>query len=133
MTTNRWTTGFIAAISLTAVLFCHLRASGETQQPLSKQQLHKLLRTSASAADKGRIAAYYRGEQKRFSEKAQAFAAEAAVYEKRPATMESKQGISCLCPAHFRYFAKYYAEEANKSWKLAEMHESAARREPVKP
>lgn len=46
---------------------------------------------------------------------------------KQPAAMESKQGISCNCEFHYRYFAKLYEEEARKSELLAAKHEQMAR------
>jgi len=54
---------------------------------------------------------------------------------KQPVAMESKQGISCNCEFHYRYFAKLYEEEARKSELLAAKHEQMARdyREEEKP
>ena len=128
MTTTHWNYRIITVVSLACVLYADRPASAETQRPLSKQQVHKLLKTATTAADEQNLAAYYRAEGKRLSAKAREFASEAAIYGQRPAMMESKQGIACLCPAHFRYFAKYYAEEARKSGELAETHEKAAQR-----
>ena len=49
--------------------------------------------------------------------------AEADHLATQPATIESKQGISCNCTAHYRYFSKLYAQEAKDAEMLAAHHE----------
>jgi hypothetical protein len=55
----------------------------------------------------------------RLTEKAQKFSAQADQLATQPATIESKQGISCNCASHYRYFSKLHAREAKDSEMLA--------------
>ena len=52
---------------------------------------------------------------------------------KQPATIESKQGISCNCTSHYRYFSKVYAKEAQESEALAAQHEKLAQERADRP
>ena len=129
----RSTRYFLFSVSIVLSLLCNPYSTAQEEPLLTKQQLRALLQTSntaahENAADEKKIAAYYRAEEKRYRGKAQEFAEQAALEEHHPALMESKQGISCLCPAHFRYFAQYYEREAQKSAALAELHERTAQK-----
>ena len=82
---------------------------------------------SATPADQERLAAYYRGKAEHLRTKAQEFAAQADYLATQPATMESKQGISCNCTSHYRYFSKVYAQEAKGAEMLAAKHEQVSK------
>jgi hypothetical protein len=60
------------------------------------------------------------------STKSEEFAKQAEILAKQPATIESKQGISCNCPSHFCYFSKLYAQEAAEAQAEAERRERLA-------
>jgi hypothetical protein len=60
------------------------------------------------------------------------FAKQAEILATQPATIESKQGISCNCPSHFRYFSKLYAQEAAEAEAEAERRERLAQEYSVK-
>jgi hypothetical protein len=98
-------------------------AAAETQPKLSNKELKTLLATAKTPSDHQKIAAYYHDKALRLNAKAQEFSAQAALYANQPVTIESKQGISCLCPKHFEHFAKLYAQEAQESEVLAAKHE----------
>ncbi|SRR5258708_29868857 len=100
-----------------------VRAVAETPAGLSKKEIKSL---SATPADHERLAAYYRNKAERLRAKAQEFSAEADYLATQPATIESKQGISCNCTSHYRYFAKQYAQEAKDAETLAAQHEKLA-------
>ncbi len=112
----------LTALSL-AVLACTVVARADAQTPpsLSKKEL-KTLFASAMPADQERLAAYYRDRARYLRAKAQEFSAQADDLANQPATVESKQGISCNCTAHYRYFAKLYAQEARDAEALAARH-----------
>jgi hypothetical protein len=94
----------LAAISL-ALLACTVavRAVAETPTSISKKELKTF---SATPADQERLAAYYRNKAEHLRAKAQKFSAQADYLAIQPATIESKQGISCNCTSHYRYFSK---------------------------
>src|ERR1700730_13127384 len=98
-------------------------AAAETSSSLSKKELKTLLATANTPADHQRLAAYYRDGAQRLTEKSQKFSAQADQLATQPATIESKQGISCNCASHYRYFSKLYAQEAKDSEMLAARHE----------
>lgn len=98
----------------------------ETSPNLSKKELKALLASANAPADHQRIAAYYRSKAERLTAKAREFSAQADYLATQPATIESKQGISCNCTSHYRYFAKLYAQEARESEVLAARHEQLA-------
>ena len=85
-----------AVLSL-ALLSCALvtGAAAETSANLSKKELKTLLATAKTPADQQRLAAYYRDKAQRLKAKAQEFSAQADYLATQPATVESKQGISC--------------------------------------
>jgi hypothetical protein len=92
-----------------------VEVTAETSASLSKKELKTLLATANTAADHQRLAEYYRNKAERLTAKAQEFSAEADRLATQPATVESKQGISCNCPSHYRYWSKRYAQEARDS------------------
>ena len=99
-------------------------AVGQTPPGLSKKELRTL---SATSAGQGRLAAYYRDKAEHLRAKAQEFAAQADYLETQRATIESKQGISCNCTSHYRYFSKLYAQEAKDAELLAAQHEQRSK------
>jgi siderophore synthetase component len=100
-----------------------VRAVAETPTSLSKKELKTF---SATPADQERLAAYYRNKAERLRAKAQEFSAEADYLATQPATIESKQGISCNCTSHYRYFAKRYSQEAKDAETSAAQHDQLA-------
>ena len=127
MTNTRHNFGRLAiptALSL-ALLACTgvVRAVAETPTSLSKKELKTL---SATPANHERLAAYYREKAEYLRAKAQEFAAQADYLAIQPATIESKQGISCNCTSHYRYFSKLYTQEAKDAEALAAQHEKLA-------
>jgi hypothetical protein len=98
-------------------------AAAETSSSLSKKELKTLLATASTPADQQRLAAYYHDKAQRLTAKAQEFSAEADRLATQPATVESKQGISCNCASHYRYWSKQYAQEAKDSEVLAARHD----------
>ena len=58
--------------------------------------------------------------------KSEEFAKQAEILAQQAATIESKQGISCNCPSHFRYFSKLYVQEAAGAQAEAERQERLA-------
>jgi hypothetical protein len=127
MTNTNHTFGRLAiltALSLALLAFTVVvRAVAETPTSLSKMELKTF---SATPADQERLAAYYRNKAERLRAKAQEFSAEADYLATQPATIESKQGISCNCTSHYRYFAKRYAQEAKDAETLAAQHDQLA-------
>jgi len=103
-----------------------VEAAAETSPSLSKKELKSLLATANTPADHQRLAAYYRDKAQRLTEKAQKFSSQADQLATQPATIESKQGISCNCASHYRYFSKLYAREAKDSEMLAAQHAQLA-------
>jgi hypothetical protein len=103
-------------------LFCSLNAAAQPEQVFSRKQFKTMLATAKTPSDEQKIAAYYRSQAQLLDRKAQEFSEQAALYAGQPATIESKQGISCLCPGHFRYFAKLYAQQAQDSNERANEH-----------
>jgi hypothetical protein len=106
-------------IAISIVLLCGLAAAAETSSTLNKKEVKTLLATARTPSDHQKIAAYYHDKARRLSAKALEFSAQADAHATQPATIESKQGISCLSTSHFRHFAKLYAEEAKESETLA--------------
>jgi hypothetical protein len=92
---------------------------------LSKKEL-KNLAASRHPADQQTLAEYYKERAHRLTTKSEEFAKQAEILAKQPATIESKQGVSCNCPSHFRYFSKLYAQEAAEAQAEAERHERFA-------
>jgi hypothetical protein len=127
MTNTHHTFGrFAALMTLSlALLACTVvvRAAAETPANLSKKELKTL---SATPANHERLAAYYRDKAEHLRAKAQEFAAHADYLATQPATIESKQGISCNCTSHYRYFSKLYAQEAKDAETLAAQHDQLA-------
>ena len=99
-------------------------AVGQTPPSFSKKELKTL---SATPAGQERLAAYYREKAEHLRAKAQEFAAQADYLVTQPATIESKQGISCNCASHYRYFSKVYAQEAKDAETLAAQHEQLSK------
>jgi hypothetical protein len=117
----------LAVSAALAVALCGFVSAAETQPNLSNHELKTLLATARTPSDHQKIAAYYRDRAHRLTVKAQEFSAQAALYANQPATMESKQGTSCLCPRHFEHFARLYAQQAEESAMLAAKHEKIGR------
>ena len=86
-----------------------IQVTAQTPASLSKKELKTL---SATPAGHERLAAYYRDIAQHLREKAQEFSTQADYLATQPAMMKSKQGISCNCTNHYRYFSKLYAQEA---------------------
>ena len=128
MTDTRHTFGRLAALIALALalLACTVvvRAAAENPANPSKKEMKAL---SAPPAGHERLAAYYRGKAEHLRAKAQEFAAQADYLATQPATIESKQGISCNCTSHYRYFSKLYAQEANDAETLAVQHEQLSK------
>lgn len=99
-------------------------AVGQTPPSLSKKELKTL---STTPAGQERLAAYYREKAEHLRAKGQEFAAQADYLATQPATVESKQGISCNCTSHYRYFSKVYAQEAKDAETLAAQHEQLSK------
>jgi hypothetical protein len=127
MTTTNHNFGRLAILTaLSMALFvCTgvVRAVAETPTSLSKKELKTL---SSTPANHERLAAYYREKAEYLRAKAQEFSAEADYLATQPATIESKQGISCNCTSHYRYFSKLYAQEAKDAETLAAQHDKLA-------
>jgi hypothetical protein len=133
MTNIHHTFGRLAVLTLSlALLACTVvvRAAAETPPHLSKKELKTM---SATPADQERLAAYYREKAEHLRAKAQEFAAQADYLATQPATVESKQGISCNCTSHYRYFAKQYGQEAKDAETLAAQHEKLAEDYRLRP
>jgi hypothetical protein len=122
MTMLRNSSRFAISVAL-VVSLCGFVSAAATQPKLSHQELKTLLATAKTPSDHQKIAAYYHDRAQHLNAKAQEFSAQAALYANQPATIQSKQGTSCLCPAHFEHFAKLYAQEAQESEMLAAKHE----------
>src|SRR6266481_279448 len=126
MTNIQHTFGRLGVLTLSlALLACTVvaRAAAETPASLSKKELKTM---SATPADQERLAAYYREKAEHLRAKAREFAAQADYLATQPATIESKQGISCNCTSHYRYFSKLYAQEAKDAEALAAQHDQLA-------
>ena len=91
-------------------------ASAQAGRNLSKREVKAL---AGAPGGHQRLAAYYRDRARQLREKAQKFSDQADYLATQPALMESKQGISCNCTGHYRYFAKVYAQEADKAESMA--------------
>jgi septal ring factor EnvC (AmiA/AmiB activator) len=117
--------GRLAAVIFLALLACTLvvQVTAQTPASLSKKELKTL---SATPAGHERLAVYYRDKAQHLREKAQEFSAQADLLAAQPATIESKQGISCNCTGHYRYFSNLYAQEAKDAEILAAHHEQLA-------
>ena len=102
-----------------------LSVAAERSGTLSKKEL-KNLAASRNPADQQKLAEYYKERAHRLTTKSEEFAKQAEILAKQPATIESKQGVSCNCPSHFRYFSKLYAQEAAEAQAEAERHERFA-------
>jgi hypothetical protein len=130
MTNPHHTLGRLAVLTLSlAILACTVaaRAAAETPAILSQKEIQSL---SATPANHERLAAYYREKAEHLRAKAQKFAAQADYLATQPATIESKQGISCNCTSHYRYFSKLYAQEAKEAETLAAQHEQRSKTTP---
>ena len=127
MTNTHHTFGRLAVLILSlALMACTVavRAAAETPARLTQKELKTF---SATPADQGRLAAYYREKAEQLRAKAQEFSAQADYLATQPATVESKQGISCNCTSHYRYFSKLYAQEARDAETLAAQHEQLSK------
>jgi hypothetical protein len=129
MTNTHHTFGRLAVLTLSLALALlastvAVRAAAETPASLSKKETKSL---SATPANQERLAAYYREKAEHLRAKAQEFAAQADSLATQPATIESKQGISCNCTSHYRYFSKRYAQEAQDAETLAAQHEQRSK------
>jgi siderophore synthetase component len=104
-----------------------VRAVDQTPPNINKKEVKTLLATAKTPEDQEHLAAYYRDKAQRLRAKAQEFSAQADYLATQPATIESKQGISCNCTSHYRYFSKIYAQEASDAEALAGQHDQLAR------
>lgn len=130
MTNTNFNFGLILTLVVVSlsVVSCALvaTASAETSPGLSKKELKTLLATAKTPSDHQQLAAYYRDKAQHLRAKAQEFSAQAEYLATQPATIESKQGISCNCASHYRYFAQQYAQEAQDADVLAAHHNQLA-------
>lgn len=108
-------------------------ALAQNTQTLSKKELKVLLASAKTSSDEQKLASHYRAQAERLNAKSQDFAKHADFLATQPATIESKQGISCNCTSHYRYFSKQYAQEAKEAEALAQQHEQLARVYTLKP
>jgi hypothetical protein len=113
------------------LLGCSLSVAAEKSGTLSRKEL-KNLAASKNPADQQQLAEYYKDKARGLTTKSEEFAKQAEILAKQPATIESKQGISCNCPSHFRYFSKLYAQEAAEAQAEAERRERLAQEYSVK-
>ena len=113
----------LAALFLALLVGTSAVQAAEASSSLSKKELKAL---SATPAGHQRLAAYYREKAQHLRGKAQEFSAQADYLATQPATIESKQGISCNCTSHYRYFSKLYAREASEAETLAAHQEQLA-------
>src|SRR6266849_5107401 len=97
-----------------------VQTAAQTAPSLSKKELKTL---SATPAGHQRLVAYYQEKAQYLRAKAQKFSAQADYLATQQATIESKQGISCNCTTHYRYFSKLYAQEAKGAETLAAKHD----------
>jgi hypothetical protein len=120
---------FKRVVGWTVVVFTLLGGSlsfaAEKSGALSKKEL-KNLTASGNPADQQTLAKYYKDKAHRLTIQSEEFAKQAEILAKQPATIESKQGTSCNCPSHFRYFSKLYAQEAAEAQAEADRHERLA-------
>ena len=115
------------AISVALIVsLCGFVSAAAIQPKISNKELKTLLATAKTPSDHQKIAAYYHDRAQHLNAKAQEFSEQAALYANQPATIQSKQGTSCICPKHFEHFAKLYAQEAQESEMLAAKHEKIA-------
>jgi hypothetical protein len=127
MTNTHHTFGRLAVLTLAlALLACTVAvgAAARTRASLSEKETESL---SATPANHERLAAYYREKAEHLRAKAQEFAAQADYLATQAATVESKQGISCNCTSHYRYFSKLYVQEARDAETLAAQHEQPSK------
>jgi len=103
-------------------------AVARNSQSLTKKELKTLLATAKTSADQQKLAAHYHDKAWQLTAKAQDFAEHADLLATQPATIESKQGISCQCTSHYRYFSKRFGEEAKEGEDLAAQHDHLAQR-----
>ena len=120
---------FLALLASTVVV----HAAAPNSPSLSKKELKTLLATANTPADQERLAAYYEDKAQRLKAKAQEFSTEADYLATQPATIESKQGISCNCTSHYRYFSKLYAQESKDAEILAARHDQLAQKYEPEP
>jgi len=115
------------AVAIVLALMAVLPAmSSDDSATLSKKEVKQLLARSEDPVAQQRLAAYYKDKAQRLNAKSQQFAQQADSLATQPATIESKQGISCNCTSHYRYFSKLYAREAAEAQRQAEQHEQLA-------
>ncbi|HEV7513714.1 MAG TPA: hypothetical protein VGO27_18600 [Candidatus Acidoferrum sp.] len=120
----------LALLSVILLACGSATARAENSSTLSKKELITLLANAHTPADQQKLAAYYHYEAQRLTAKSQDFSSQAEILAKQPATIESKQGISCQCTSHYRYFSKLYAQEAKDAEALAIQHDQLAKNIP---
>jgi hypothetical protein len=81
-----------------ALLGCSLSVAAEKSETLSKKEV-KNLAASSNPADQQTLADYYKDKAHGLTTKSEEFAKQAEILAKQPATIESKQGISCTALA----------------------------------
>ena len=94
------------------------QGTAPSTEPLSKQELKELVANAKTSADHQKLSTYYQDKAQRLRAKSQEFSAQADKMKGQP-SLESKQGISCNCEAHYRYFANLYAQQAQDAEVLA--------------
>ena len=106
-------------LSLALLGFRPTGAAAQNSPALSKKELKVLLASAKTPADEQKLASYYQAKAERLTAKSQDFAKQADFLATQPATIESKQGISCNCSSHYCYFSKEYGREAKEAEALA--------------
>jgi hypothetical protein len=119
----------IGVLFALALIACTVPVSvaAQSSPALNKKEFKLLLVSARTSADEQKLVSYYRAKAERLTIKSQDFAKQADFLATQPATIESKQGISCNCASHYRYFSKEYAREAKEAEALAAKHEQLVR------
>jgi len=110
-------------------------AAVEKTSTLSKKDLKGLLKNARTPAEQRTIAEYYRQDAERLTASSKKHAELAEVYAKNPPfpALEAKHGDAFGQGAsHCRKWAKLDAEQADKTEKLAALHEDMARKAELK-
>jgi hypothetical protein len=110
-------------------------AAVEKTSTLSKKDLKGLLKNARTPAEQRTIAEYYRQDAERLTASSKKHAELAEVYAKNPPfpALEAKHGDAFGQGAsHCRKWAKLDAEQADKTEKLAVLHEDMARKAELK-
>ena len=111
-------TAMIVALLLLASSLSFAQGTAQGPEALSKKELKELVANAKTSTDHQKLSTYYQDKAQRLRAKSQEFFAQADKMKGQP-SLESKQGISCNCEAHYRYFANLYAQQAKDAEVLA--------------